>query len=264
LPHPIFKIDFGILYMLKQYLFRKKVIGNNDIKYILIFDHWAKNNYYHWMIDSLSRIQLLSGDLNEYVVLLPEDCPKFIQNTLKFYPDVNIKLIKKNTLQFIPNLFIQDFAAGSGRQHPVILKSVRSHILNQFPSIKSEKFIYVSRQKQKVRRISNENEVLGILRKYNFETVCFEDHSLEEQIKIAQSAKILLSSHGANLTNSLFMQEGCSVFELIRNDVPNFCYFSMATGLGLNYYYQLCEINDHDNLLVDLVEFEVNLKLLLK
>jgi hypothetical protein len=49
------------------------------------------------------------------------------------------------------------------------------------------------------------------------------------------------------------------VLELIRNDKPNFCYWSTLTGIGLNYNYQLCEVVTHDDLLVDINELEKNI-----
>ena len=55
-------------------------------------------------------------------------------------------------------------------------------------------------------------------------------------------AKYLISNHGAGLTNMLFMKAGGNVLELRhRGDKHNNCYFSLASTLRLNYYYQLCD-----------------------
>jgi len=80
----------------------------------------------------------------------------------------------------------------------------------------------------------------------------------------------LIGIHGAGLTNILFMPKGASVLELRRkDDSHNNCYFSLASALELNYFYQLCEV-DNENIvtqvndfLVDKIILEKNIKAIL-
>ena len=60
-----------------------------------------------------------------------------------------------------------------------------------------------------------------------FDIIQFEDFSFAEQVKIAFNSKVLVSLHGAGLTNMLFMDKGNYVVELRQeNDQINNCYFS--------------------------------------
>jgi capsular polysaccharide biosynthesis protein len=108
------------------------------------------------------------------------------------------------------------------------------------------------------------------MKEYGFETLHFEDLSFGDQALISLNAKYLVSNHGAGLTNILFMSEGNSVLELRQaDDRQNNCYFSLASALGLKYFYQTCsspnpEEDAHTaDLLVDLPTLQKNLELML-
>jgi capsular polysaccharide biosynthesis protein len=62
---------------------------------------------------------------------------------------------------------------------------------------------------------------------------------------MASRARFFVSNHGAGLTNMLFVRGGGRVLELRhRADNVNNCYFTMASALGLEYFYQTCPSDD--------------------
>ena len=68
----------------------------------------------------------------------------------------------------------------------------------------------------------------------------------------------------------LFMESGGSVLELRKNaDAKSNCYFSLASALGLDYFYQTCvsdtpeESANTADIIVDLSALERNLDLML-
>lgn len=91
--------------------------------------------------------------------------------------------------------------------------------------------------------------------------------SFKEQVALFSETSILLSNHGAGLTNMLFMPAGSNVIELRKkNDDHNNCYFSLASALNLKYYYQQCEpLNkDEDAYTANLIVEPSELSFLLK
>jgi capsular polysaccharide biosynthesis protein len=75
------------------------------------------------------------------------------------------------------------------------------------------------------------------------------------------ATRILISNHGGALTNILFMNPSTTVLELRASlDAQNNCYFSLASAVNVNYFYQLCDtaISNEDphtaNLVIDTVE----------
>lgn len=265
--HPVFRNTFGWLYLISQKIFFKKNSGDTNCKYLLLYDHWSMNNYFHWIADSLSRLYIIRENIDDYTMLLPDNPPKFILDSLLFFKIKKIKFIEKDEYLFVSSLYIQNYAAGSGHQNPEILKGLRTIFSNNSAfdprKLDSKKLIYVSRSKQKSRLISNETDVINILNKYGFEIVHFEDHIFSEQIRVMKNAEVVITSHGANVTNVLFLPQNARVLELIRNIKPNFCYWTMCDTLGLKYYYQLCSVDRKDNITVDLKELENNIRMVL-
>jgi capsular polysaccharide biosynthesis protein len=83
------------------------------------------------------------------------------------------------------------------------------------------------------------NEVAEILKEFNYEIVLFENMSFEEQVKLANASQVIISLHGAGLTNTMFMQNDGYILELkMESDTTNHCYFSLASAVGVNYLYQ--------------------------
>ena len=80
-----------------------------------------------------------------------------------------------------------------------------------------------------------------------------------------KDTKCLIGLHGAGLTNMLFMSEKTNVLEL-RNeeDSHNNCYFSLASDLNLDYYYQLNKGDRKDthevNVTVDILLLKQNIE----
>lgn len=300
LPHPIFRFQFGILYNLKARFFYRRFKIDPSKNYLLLFDNWSWNNYFHWIIDALCRAELLRENVKmNFTVLLPEASPKYLTETLKLYGFTDIVYLPRRTKTKISNLYSMNYAAWSGQQHPVILKAmvdfVKGKVLDSAQTTGTRtvldsassgagdvldpadsgdrtvldsartagKRIYVSRSKQFSRRVENEKELLAVLEKYGFETVYFEGMTVAEQVRTMSEARFFVTSHGANMTNLAWLPEGAKIFELLNDRKPNFCYWSVASCLGHAYYYQLCPITNADHVLVDIETFEKNLQALL-
>jgi hypothetical protein len=266
LPHPVFRFKYGVLYNLKTRLFYREFKTDPAKNYLLLFDNWSWNNYFHWIIDALCRAQLVEMHArSNYTILLPLASPKYLTETLKLYGYSDFVYLPERSKTKLPALSSMNYAAWSGQQHPEILKVMVRQVkaaLHIKPS-EAKRRIYVSRGKQFSRRVENEAELIRQLEKHGFETVYFEGMSFEEQVKTLHEAAVLVTSHGANMTNLAWMQEGGKILELLNNRKPNFCYWSVASCLGHDYYYQLCGISTADHVVVDIEEVEKNLKAIL-
>ena len=161
-PPNIFKLQ------IIQYFTKKKVILNDDEKYFLVFDFWAYNNYYHWMVDSLCRLFEWKSLLNEYIILLPQNAPRYMLDTLIFFDVKNIKIIDHSTYLSIKNLYIPNYVSWSGQQNPLVLKNVRQLILKNISNEINIDYVYISRSNAKNRRISNEIALIEIMESNGF------------------------------------------------------------------------------------------------
>jgi capsular polysaccharide biosynthesis protein len=266
--------QFNKIYLLKVNLFYKKTSTDDDKIYVLAFDPWSARNYYHWVIDTLPRLFIIKDELNGVELLLPRNARRYMYESVEFFKPKGVLELKKHTYVRTKNLCLPKPVAESGRHDGSVLLGMKKFILSRLEKrdeveITRER-IYISRANQQVRKIHNEAEVRDMLAKYGFFTVYFENMSFTEQIAVMSKAKYVVSSHGANLTNILFMPEKAKVLEINKNLEPNLCYWSLASSVNLDYFYQFCpiagdepDIDNNADMLVDINKLRKNVELML-
>lgn len=239
---------------IKCFIFKKKKINEG----LWVLDQWSFG-YFHWFTEVLPRI--ISGmEINKEVkTLLPLHCKQndFMMESLRalktealFY-DINRKILVKK-------LFAPSHLQPAQFDPEYILKvrdAFQSNLTKDIP----KKKIYISRKNANRRKILNENELNNILSTYGFVAVYMEELSFSKQRTLMNETKILISNHGAGLTNMLFMNEGSLVIELKSDalDINN-CFFNLATALNHRYYYTINKGDSNEiqkaNINVDLIK----------
>lgn len=242
-------------------------------EYILCTDYWG-DGYFHWMCDALPRVMLLKDKLEKGVLLLPEHYQAgYYNETLNAFNIREIKRVPLKNYLRVNHLITAEQPTISGDHRPELIKEVRQHLLEyfrpKFTGNLNKQNIYVSRNKAKYRKVLNESDLLPVLRKYDFEVVFFEDYSMTEQIELAHSAKNIISLHGANLTNVMFMKPGGNVMEFRKNnDTENNYYYALTDSVDCNYFYQNCDYIDRRvgnffDVTVDVELLEKNIRLMM-
>lgn len=237
-----------------------------------ITDYWSRE-YFHWIADALSRLFVMRDRLHDLILTLPagyEDLD-YVRSSLKAFAVKRIDFIKPDETLHCRNLLLPTPAAPSGHYNAEVIRGVRDVLLSAYTDSKDQSDrIYISRHRATKRRIANEDEVESILHQFGFETVRAEDLSFVRQVQTFSRAQYLVSNHGAGLTNMLFMKRNGSVLELRHQmDHINNCYFTLASALNLNYFYQTCEPSSADpnphtaDLIVDPKTLETNLNFLI-
>jgi capsular polysaccharide biosynthesis protein len=241
-------------------------------KYFIFTDDWSFG-YFHWLLDAIPRLYSIKINLNSnpsVILLAKYKNLSFANFSLKLMDIKNIKYLNSNSIYYFRKIIFHCHLAPTGNYNEENLISLRNYIINNNThSLNLGPKIFISRSKAKRRNIINEYELLPILNIHGFKVVCFEDYTMEEQISICVNSSVLISQHGAGLSNMLFMPKNSKVAEL-RNegDRHNNCYFSLASALNLDYYYLQCHADEIDvlnaNFFVDISEFKNLLKLVLE
>jgi hypothetical protein len=124
---------------------------------------------------------------------------------------------------------------------------------------RSERKIYVARRSTMVGRhhgsIQEDADFLAFLEKHGFETVDFGTGEIPvtQQIEMLDGARVIMSAHGANLTNIAYADAGVSVIEMLPYFWTYFSHMHIATAAGLNYFGLVChDINAERRLRPDL------------
>jgi len=227
--------------------------------------------YFHWMTDALPRLIACKEFINpSHTLILPNKYKEYayITDSLNAF-NIPVLFFKQTIKIKIQDLILPSHTALPGNYNKLFINQLRALFLNPYKDLRPYRKIYISREKAPKRKIANEKAVVQILTKYGYEPHCFEDYSLQKQITLCAEAKSIVGLHGAGLTNILFLHEKGQLLEFRnQNDKNNNCYFSLASDLNIDYYYQINKGNKRDThtvtITVDLDELENNLQLMLQ
>ena len=246
--------------------------------YLLIFDNYSgPKGFAHWVSDGLKKLVEVTEEMKRYTLIAPyyfEEKDSIYEQTLRAFDFKAIVYLPKDSYVWVRQLVAVRSIGQSGDYHPVNAMKLRDYFWNRFrlnPAHASGGRLYISRKKATRRYVENEEEVMAVLKPLGFKTVCMEEHSFEEQLRMVFGASHVMSIHGAALSHIHFMRPGTSVFEFRKRfDGENCMFYALADVLSVNYYYQFCDsthVSDaanNFNLLVDIPELRRNLDLFLE
>ena len=196
------------------------------------------------MTDVLQRIIEAKNTNINIPILLPENYKNYsyITESLKFL-NTDVVYYKTNEIKFINELYYIPIQSATGNYNEQLIQILRQKLLLMSNNnSKTLDKIYISRKFAPKRKVVNEDALIAVLKKYNYKIICFEKMSFADQIKAANKASVMVSIHGAGLTNMMFMNDNTKVLELrMENDKTNNCYFSLASALNIDYYYLKCK-----------------------
>lgn len=271
-----FKMDTSNWNLIKIIIKRLRYVIKNLKKDIVLSNgSWVIDdksfNYFHWMTDVLSRIEMLNkSTIEKYPILLPNKFKnlEFVIQTLDLL-ELPHYFFDEKTNYKIKNIIVTTHAAPAGNFNQNQIKKI-SDKLKLKANIGSPKNlsrkIWLSRSHQNRRLIKNENEIVNFLLKHEYEVIYPEELSIIQQIKIFNNAKTIISAHGAALTNLMFANENTKILEIrIFSDSVRNAFFTLASEFNLRYYYFLADANSEDlveDLYIDLQKFQEVVKLL--
>jgi hypothetical protein len=117
-----------------------------------------------------------------------------------------------------------------------MLQKMRWKLMNIKSNRKFPAKIFITRRISK-RRAYNEDEVISLLKRYDFEVIAPEEYSFAEQIALFNGAQFIIGGSGAAMSNLLFCSEGCKVICLysLKINVPVFTTIAYAQGVNMRY-----------------------------
>ncbi len=209
--------DIKYEHLFTNQFFKKILSQNKDIQTIQnSFILGSTGNYYHDIIDCYSRIFSYNENLSFYKnidkIIISEINIKNILKELLSILDIKIPVVclKKDKIYKFENSIIT-----ANRNIYKIIKLYRKFFVSE--QIKPSKNLFISKKDSLNRNIINENEILYLLKDYNFEVHTLSKKSFKEQKELFASSKFIVTMHGAALTNLLFVPSGSTVIEITGN-----------------------------------------------
>jgi capsular polysaccharide biosynthesis protein len=199
------------------------------------------HNYYHWLNDVLPRIRLYEPVLDQIDhFCVASNVPAKFLDILKDFgiPAEKILLVKEKEKLHFDHSYVASLPGSEGRSPQWAVDYIREKLLKNAAPIEPLKKLYFKRGENAGRKILNESAIIKILESNGFLIADPGTLSIREQIALIQQAKIVISAHGAALSNLLFSPDNLTVIELFSPDYfRTDCFYTLSSIMKLNYWY---------------------------
>lgn len=194
-------------------------------------------NYYHWICDVLTRLQRVLPRLGEVQIILPPGLTAWQKRSLELAGlPLNRCLSYSGKRPWkVESLVYASPVAMTGDHDAKLLLSLRDAIrqrLGDAPVEAGWRKLYLTRKNAPSRSLTNEEELLPLLKEHHFQVVDCGTLSFDEQVRLFSEAQCVVGPHGAAFTNILWSPPGLKVFEIFEPESVRRCYWSMCQALG--------------------------------
>jgi hypothetical protein len=217
---------------------RSKFSRTTQLPRAIILDGQLGVNYFHFYSDVLGKLWLIKkiDNYSDIPILVSSKVfnTKHFQYALKshFFQGLNI-LVPHNSQYIVTK---ELYLLSALPYDNCSFKKVAAQFKHDLPSAIPTRRIFLNRQRNSGRNISNFESIIPILEKYEFEIVETENMSLTEQIQLFQSAKELISIHGAGNINIIFSDERLKFLEIMPASRIACQYYWLSKTLKISYY----------------------------
>jgi hypothetical protein len=198
-------------------------------------------NYYHWLIESLPNLRFLTEILPTLDGIFVPELKQFHLDTLTSLGIAREKLIPldSNSHYQCDRLYVTSFSYGYYVM-PEITRWLRNSYL---PAITDQNIrkLFISRNDSSSRKVTNETEVMNLLKPYGYDLIKPASLSFVDQAKLFDSAQTIIAPHGAGLTNIAFCKPGTRVLEIFPPRWTPCCYLQLSQAAQLDYNFMIAE-----------------------
>lgn len=203
-------------------------------------------NYYHFVTDVLPRMASIEECAE---IETPElwYVPASTQDRAGLLDRMGIPKDRRIDSTEVPHVRAEQLVVATlpgTEQHPSwVVPFLRERLVPTSYERVPGRFLYITRGPAKNNRaVRNEAEVIDALEARGFEQLDPSALSIEDEVRTFAEADVVVSAHGAALTNMVFMSPGSLVVELFPASHVMPCYWKLAgTVPGVEYRY-LCGV----------------------
>jgi capsular polysaccharide biosynthesis protein len=208
--------------------------------------NWNQRNYYHWLIENLTRLYPLMSVAPTPQLLLPPQLLPHQQATLDVYlpPSMPVCRFEDDWVQ-VENLIFASHVYDrlSGYIPAEFARWLRQTAYQRFglsEQPQPQRRLYISRRDCATKRTLNEAEVIACLNDFDFEVIQPEKMTFEEQVRLFHDAALVVGVHGAGLTNLMFAGK-IPVLEFNFNPIAKTLFFYYTYALEQPYHWLFVE-----------------------
>lgn len=161
----------------------------------------------------------------------------YVPNHVDVTENPIISHISKNTMLFFPYCFKFPSQKIQLTDSNLLVSSIDYiNYMIHTPSSTHGQIKFINRRHDRtVYDYELKEPIENLLKTHGFECAYFEDMTPYEQIEFCRNARVMVSPHGAGLTNLIFTHSNCIVCEIQRKDEPESKYANLCRMLNRRY-----------------------------
>lgn len=199
--------------------------------------------YFHWMLDIMARFHLLEAagielnSIDKFVVNAWETpYQKQSLDALNIPPE---KIISNKDINHLKAAQVIIPTPNLSSRHGLQISRWNCDFLKKtfcgsWGDTKQR--IYIDRTLAPSRQVLNNWEVMEFLRQFDIKPVQLELMTLKQQAELFANSEVIISPHGAGLTNLAFCKPGTKVIEILSPDYCPSVYRVLSGICELEYY----------------------------
>ena len=233
--HRVDRIRIGEDKLFAQILVPKPT--NLDGAWTSLLSNWSYGqNYFHWFLDSLTRLYVRQHLPEATRILIPTKPPRFVTETLEILGLLDLcssppsECVKPERFYFCSPLSM------TGVWNPLGCDWLRKGFHHCYNDERTGNPLFLTRRGSE-RVPDNIRQIEDFFSQKGFDVIECGDYSVREQIALASSAPAIAGLHGAAMTNLLWARPGTKVLELFGKEYPHACYEQIAFQGRLQYSY---------------------------
>lgn len=217
---------------------------------------WCRN-YYHWIIDYLTRLRYVKqhyGTVSEELptLILPNNPPEWMTDGVRLAGFTDSEwTVWNNQRATVDRLVVPSLPRSTSKTDganmvyetsPSAIHWLRRTFLSNLPTdadVNGPDRILVSREAASERRIRNKDAFTDVLDEYGFSTVRPENYSLPQQVSLFSQAEAVIGATGAGLVNTIFADD-LSLLVLYGSDTHP-VYYVLGQALGFDVGVLQCD-----------------------
>lgn len=222
----------------------------------------SEPNYAHFLLEDLPVIKLWLEEYRDNKLLLRPNAPKWVKEILFYCGVYEQEYSIDNSPLLVSKLFVakKPFIGShkyeNNHLRTEMISDIKSSVLESQALEKIKKpmlgeWIFIDRCSASRRKISNNDEILGIVKKFGFSIIEPSSYSFAEQVCIFSNCTLILGQSGAALVNGCFMNPGSHMIELNHGEFKEgpTCWQLMCDEFDLDYktIYPQNSVSDFDN-----------------
>lgn len=230
--------------LMEDRLLAQSLLGSPQVltgAWTSLVSNWGGGtNYYHWMLDCLTRLLVREHLPEPTKILIPTNSHKFVHETICMLGIENECMEAPSDHLIVESFYFCSPTAMTGAWNPRGYTWIRDKFRPFFNTIDPDKRIFLTRRGSS-RVPKNINTIEKIFLNEGFEIIECGSLAVKDQIALASKSSAIAGLHGAAMTNILWAAPHTPVLELFQANYLNSCFEQIAHQGDLDYSYHIMD-----------------------